>query len=782
MTHARFTRGVSVCTLAFLCSSAIAQQSLPTIDVGGQNQHRRSGSGAKPLAGGGANVGGAEPTAENSQVAGGGRSTNSAEPTTPTEGYVVRDASTAMKADIPIMETPASIVVIPKQVLRDQAINRVQDAVDNVSGVRSVNDDLQGFVYKIRGFTTFDVFRNQLVQGGESNFNGDTANVERIEILKGPASVLYGRTEPGGIINIVTKQPLFEPRYVVQQQIGNYDHYRTQWDFTAPVKESPGLAWRLSGAYTASRFFRDSSSANRILVAPVVTYQPTAWTEFTGDAQYYGNVSRVMTGLPSIGPNPINVPVTHSYQGFDDPRDHSKNFLTSYMFRQNLSEDWKIVNRFLYSSNWLTQNLLKPNGLSEDLSVMDRVVQQQSIKGRTFSTNINLEGKFQTFGAKHLFLFGLDYLNKYYDYYLSEGSLQFPINLYGPYPGYVPPFAFDEGLAGGGFKYLSSTLWRQKGMYVQDHVTFLDDRVHVLLGVRYDVADQNSGDSCCGFDSTKGAAILARLRNRTFTDTGWSPRYGIVFDVTPEVSVYGSFTRSFGPSNLNATQALPPQRGTQWEVGLKALPLPGVTATLAFYQLTRSNLVIPNFATPDPGDVALAGLQRSRGIELDVMGAVTDRLAIIANYAYIDAKVISDNAVNPFNRRGDLDPAVFGEVGGLYLNHLDNVPRHSGKLWLTYDFGDDGLGFRAGGGVTASSTAWGDIQNTVVLPAWARLDAFASYTTAIAGHRVSAQLNLNNITNARYFSGTDIFFSVRPWFSAFAAPPFTAWGTLKFEW
>jgi iron complex outermembrane receptor protein len=757
MLKAPSARGAAAAALALALTSAVAtrsvaQEALPTIDIG-----RAESNGA-------------------------GKATISAEPKTPTEGYVVKDASTALKSDVPVRQTPVSVVVIPKQALRDQSINRVQDAVENVSGVRSNNDELQGFVFKLRGFTVFDVYRNQLPQGGESNFNGDTANVERIEVLKGPASVLYGRNEPGGLINVVTKQPLFTPRYTIQQQIGNYDHYRTQWDLTAPVDEVPGLAWRISGAYQDSRFFRDNHHSNRILVAPVVTYQPSTSTELTVDLQYYGNVSRGMTGLPSIGHAPVSVPITTSYQGPDDPRDHSTNFIASYMFRQNLTEDWKVVNRFLYSSSWWTQDLLKPNGLTDDL-MMNRLVQQQSIKGRTFSTNINLEGKFETMGAKHAFLYGLDYMNKGYDYYLSEGGQNFPVPLFGSYPVTVPRSAIYEGLAGvGGFKYLSNAMWRQRGMYVQDHVAFLDDRVHVLLGARYDHAEFNSGESCCDItDSNKLLTYIDRARRPTLTETGLSPRYGVVVDITPEVSVYGSFTRSFGVSNLTPAQARPPQRGTQWEVGVKAEPLPGLTATLAFFQLTKSNIVIANYATPDPADVTSAGLQRSRGIELDVMGALTDRLAIIANYAHLDAKVISDAPVNPFNRRGDLDPAVFGGQGGFYLNHLDNAPRHSGKLFLTYDLGENGLGWRVGGGVTASTQTWADLHNTVVLPAWGRLDAFAAYTTELDGHKVTAQLNLNNITNTRYFNGGDIFFNVRPWHSVFPAAPFTAWGTLKFE-
>ena len=582
-----------------------------------------------------------------------------------------------MKADIPIRETPVTINVVPKQVIRDQAITTLQSALENVPGVRSNNDDIGGYLYKIRGFNVFDTYRNQLNQGG-ANFFTDLANVERIEVLKGPASILYGRAEPGGLINIVTKQPLFTPRYVVEQQIGNYDHYRTQWDLSEPVEQVQGLAYRVSGAYQDSRVFRQFQHGQRFLIAPVVTYQPSAWTEFTVDLQYLSNKVNVLTGIPTL-PNasaPADVPLWRTYQEGNTPRGGTDSVVASYVFRQNLNEDWKIVNRFLYSSVWFQQNLIAPTGYVND-TTLDRFTQAQNIQSDTFSTNINLEGKFETFGAKHNFLFGLDYLNLLSDYYFGSGATSYPINVFGPIYGTVPTWAYYDGLIGSGFKYHSSYLQRQKGMYVQDLINVLDDKAHILLGVRYDIADVTPGgvSSCCAGDlsdysASKWGAIQDRLRINSRKDTAWSPRFGVVYDVIPEVSVYGSYTRSFGPNNSTPGQAFPPQIGVQWEVGLKTQPLPDLSANLAIFQLTRSNLTTLNFATPDPADFTLAGLQRSRGIELDILGRFNDRLAVIANYALIDAKVIADNLKDPLNPYGS----------GLYLNHLDNVPRHSGKV------------------------------------------------------------------------------------------------------
>ena len=412
--------------------------------------------------------------------------------------------------------------------------------------------------------------------------------------------------------------------------------------------------------------------------------------------------------------------------------------------------------------------------------------------GRTYSTNIDLEGKFATFGAKHNFLFGLDYLNGYYDYYFANGTPLFPIDIFNPVYGTVPSSAFLDGLIGTGFKFHSSVLTRQKGLYVQDHVTFLDDKLHLLIGTRYDVAYLNRGTSLSDFSGgpelilapSKDLAIADRLRARTAVQTGWSPRVGLVYDLLPQLSVYGSYSRSFGAQNGAGANRdmLPAQRALQWEVGLKAEPLPGLTATLAFFQISKTGVGVRDFSSPDPTALKLTGLQRSRGVELDILGNVTNRLSLVANYAHIDAKVISDDPVNRLNPFGTLDSDVFGAPSGLLYNRLPNVPRHSGKIFAIYDFGENGLGWRVGGGVTASTRAWGDIQNTFLLPGWARLDAFASYATLIEGHKLTAQLNLKNINNAQYFTGAENFFYFQnAQLTAFPAPPFTALGTVRVE-
>ena len=789
MTRIDMMRGVSASALSLIVmtSAAEAQQSLPTIDVGGGRRVATNRGPAVRNATSGASAATRASAPGPATPAPSAASRFPSEPKTPEQGYVVTNATTGLKLDIPIKETPASIAVVPKQVLQDQNIVRLNEALENVSGVQSNNNDAEGYIFYIRGFRNTFLFRNAVSYGDNAPGIVDTANVEKIEVLKGPASFLYGRSEPGGLINITTKQPLAERRAVVEQQIGSYDFYRTQWDVSTPIAAVDGLAARLSGAYQNAGSFRKFQGGNRLLVAPVISYRPSAWTEFTLDTQFFTNKTQSDVGQPSLGPYgqlPYPLPNSLSIQEPIDPRDQFDSYNISYNFRQNLTEDWRITNRFLYSQLAFGKPNITGWTVQPDNATLDRVSQYQAQTGRTFSTNIDLNGKFETFGAKHDFLFGLDYLNSYYDYYFGSGADFYPLNLYAPVYGTVPRFAIWDAIAGRGFKFHSSNLTRQKGMYAQDYVTIMD-RLHLLVGARYDVADLVRGVSTSNYDTgeladvmapSKNLAIAARLAAPSQNFNGWTPRAGVLYDITPEVSAYGSYSRSFGSANgfTASNTALPPEKALQWEFGLKAQVLKDVSATLAFFQITKSNIATRDFSSAGL-DVRLTGLQRSRGVELDVIGRVTDRMAIVLNYANIDVKVITGV---PTDR---LDP--YGSNGGFLGNRPANVPRHSGKVALTYDFGENGLGLRVGGGVTAQSHAWGDIQNTFLLNGWGRLDAFASYAALVEGHKLTAQLNLKNLNNVHYYEAVDDFFNFNvPPFLRTPARPFTATGTLRFEW
>jgi iron complex outermembrane receptor protein len=541
----------------------------------------------------------------------------------------------------------------------------------------------------------------------------------------------------------------------------------------------------VSGVYQTNGSFRQFQGGRRAMIAPVIRYSPTAWTEFNFDSQFLTSRIQNDLGLPTanrLGALLSPLPHWRSFQEANDPKDVTDYYSIGYSFRQNIADDWKITNRFLYTESRFSSNNLTGAGVDDDFRTSNRLSQYQDLKSYNFATNFDVNGKFEALEGKHDLLFGLDYLNNYYDYVYTNGQTNYPIDLYAPIYGTVPGSAFGDSIIGSLFKGHSSSLIRQKGMYVQDHVTWLD-RFHLLIGARYDIADATRGGASSDYSGgseliyapNKQAAIADRLRQPTQYFRGWSPRVGVSIDILPELAVYASYSRSFGSPNDfdNNGRALPPEKARQWEVGLKAEPLPGLLATLALFEITKSNVSTPIFGAFQ--ESLLTGLQRSRGVELDVVGKLTDRMTIVANYAYTAAFVIDGS---PFDPEEPYSPA-----SGFLGKRLQFAPPHLGKLFLTYDLGENGLGFRIGGGVTASSSWFGDIQNVIVMPSYARLDAFASYATELEGHRVKAQINLQNLNNARYFETVDNFVNYyAPPYYRIPAAPFRAIGTLSFNW
>jgi iron complex outermembrane receptor protein len=214
----------------------------------------------------------------------------------------------------------------------------------------------------------------------------------------------------------------------------------------------------------------------------------------------------------------------------------------------------------------------------------------------------------------------------------------------------------------------------------------------------------------------------------------------------PWLGFYGSYTRSFGRDNASGNTIFAPEVAVGWEGGVKAQILDGkLSATLAFFDITKSNILTPAPTPDDPTARRPLGAVRSQGAELDILGRITDELSIIASYSHIDARIIADNRDN----------------GAFVGNSLRIYAPDSGSVWLTYAFAkDSGLdGWTGGGGVYAASDRWGDDRNTFILPAYARLDAMAKYQFAAGGAKWSAQINVKNIANTRYIEGADIYFN-----------------------
>ncbi|WP_400770569.1 TonB-dependent siderophore receptor [Methylosinus sporium] len=748
--------GVGALLLGLIPSSAFAQESLPTIDIGS-----------------------VPPPAPRSSIS----------PAEAARSYVVRGASTATKTDTPILETPASVQVVPQAVISDQKVTRIEEALENVSGVRPNQSIGSGTDFLIRGFgNNRKIFRNGLLATSPSSYRNefDSGNIERIEVLKGPAALLFGRMEPGGLVNVVTKRPSDAPYHSIEQRFGSYDHFRTVWDSTGPIDQNNALLYRFSGAYENSGSFRDFQHIDRILLNPSVTARLTPDTELTVDFEYFTQDYLADFGLPSLGDRPAPLPISRSFGDPNDPRDNMHKFYVASELTHRFDENWTFRNRFLASYLHTNDQFLNPAPVFPPLGaltiqpggVVRRNIFGQASDSEVYSTNFDLSGKFDLMGTHHDTLVGFDYLNASTAANtwgnFNTPNPAFDINVYFPWPSYgIPRALFDAAVYDRKSIARDHSVFQeeQKGVYFQDHIT-LWDKLHIIGGGRYDWSEVGRG---------RGPTFEAAQANLVYAvptvlrwDEAFSPRVGVLYQAVPWASVYGSWTNSFGSNNgVDANnRPLPPQKGEQFEIGVKTeLFNSRLTTTLAFYDLTKTNLPTPDLSTPDPNDSIPIGKQRSKGLELDTVGKISDSLSAIGAFTFMDARVIKDNN---FNAQGI--PLYQGR-------RLPNVPRYSGSLWLKWDVEEfvelDGVSFGFGAYVVGNRQ--GDRTSSFQLPGYVRFDALAAYRWNVGSTKVTAQLNIRNLTNTKYYESTDPESNVDPRYGIYPGAPFSAIGSIKFD-
>lgn len=694
------------------------------------------------------------------------------------KSYTVTNSFTATKTDTPIMETPVSIQVVPRAVMDDQKTTTVKDALENVSSVRPQSSLGLSNAYIIRGFRNGRVYRNGLVSNGLAIGEGtqlDTANLERVEVLKGPAAVLFGRIEPGGLVNLVTKKPRNKPYYSLEQRFGSYDFYRTEWDATDAITNDKSLSYRFSGSYQNNKSFRDFNFNDRVLVNPALTWRPSDATEMSLEVDAMHEDYQVDRGLFAIGNRPAPIPINRSFIDPNDPVDTNSKVNLGFNLTHALNKDWTVRNRFLASFVDDSNTSVKPANAATVEQFFDpgagnrtylRNIFSQVSANQTYTTNLDLTGNLELWGTKHQTLAGFDYLQ-------SDGTYQIRGNYRDPVPGlgidiYNPAYGINPSfyatalatplppdLESGNHYYFRDNWY---GTYFQDYIT-LWDKVHIVGGGRYDWATTGLGIG----DSFNAAEAALPSRK----DNGFSPRVGILYQPWTWTSVYGNWTTSFGANNgVTATGAtINPEIGEQFEAGLKTeLFDHRLTTTLAYYHLTKQNIMTRDFNSPDPFASASIGEARSQGIELDTLGQVTDEFSVAGNYAFTDARITRD-------------------YSGLQGNRLNNVPEHSGSLWFKYEIHHynplNGLSF--GVGMFAAGQRQGDNDNTFALPGYVRLDTFAAYSHQLGKSRLITQFNIRNLLDKTYYESTDPFQNAPPRVGIYPGAPLTAMGSIRLE-
>jgi iron complex outermembrane recepter protein len=642
--------------------------------------------------------------------------------------YSVPNATTATRTDTPLRDIPQSIQVVPRQVLEDQQVIRASEALRNVSGVRLGNTaGGASQVFNIRGFQQFG---GNLRDGFRDGFSViETANLERIEVLKGPASVLYGNLDPGGVVNYVTKQPLSDPFYAVGLQVGSFSLVRPTLDLSGPLNPDGTLLYRLNTAYERGGNFRDfDQEIERFFISPVVTWKISDRTDLTFELDYLNNKRPLDRGVIAFGTGIANIPFDRIL-GEPDDFNEKTDFSVGYRLEHRFNDNWKIRNRFRFSSLDETSLITDFGRLNEETGELSREFVTVDADDKTYALQTDIVGNFSTGAVKHTLVFGVDQSWQASDLFGTFADAP-SINIFNPVYRVVTRPArvqFPDS-----FSRVSET--NSLGFFLQDQVT-LAENLKLLVGGRFDIINQISPS-----DEQE--------------DQAFSPRVGIVYQPIQPISLYTSFSRSFEPNSGTRVDGslLEPVRGTQYEVGIRGEFLNGRLITnLAAYEITKSNLGVtdpdnPQFSIP-------LGEQRSRGIELDVTGQIIPGWNIIASYAYTDARVTKDDNLQPGNL-------------------IEGVPFNSASLWSTYEIqtGDfQGLGF--GLGLFYVGERQGDLNNSFQVPSYVRTDASVFYRR----DNWKVGINVNNLFNVDYIEATQRRNRIDP------GAPFTVRGTVSVE-
>ncbi|MFP3371821.1 MULTISPECIES: TonB-dependent siderophore receptor [unclassified Pseudomonas] len=587
----------------------------------------------------------------------------------PVVGYKANRSASATRTDTVLHETPQSVSVVPKDVLEDTGATRLQDGLDYAGGVgRANNFGGQGLTtFTVRGFTTGEFYRNGFpINRGYPNAP-DANTVERLEVIRGPATSLYGRGDPGGTFNVVSKQPLPESKVTLGSQFDDQGMHRATLDATGPLNQDGSLAYRLNVLGEGGESFRDDVESERYDVAPVISWQVNDATRIIFEGDFMRNnhpLDRGLTRLPGqLGTASRD---TNIWEKGSDNLLHNDNNMAQLRFEHLLNDNWSLGGGMQWLDGSLKGNAVEANGLQPDGRTLGRNFNYRKLEWTDRDYQLNLTGHFDTGGFAHTLLTGVEYEDYDYNSIIQRsaaGATAYPIDIFDPALGQARPA-------------LTRTTTHDKenlktwAFFVQDQVA-LTERLKALAGVRFERFEHDYVNklSAAG-DFSKG-------------ENGVTPRFGLLYDLTDTVAVYANTARSFKPNSgapAGATGGgFDPEKGKSYELGVKWEALDRqLSVDAAVYHIVKENVLTRD--PVDPNYNVAAGQVRSRGLDINIAGNITPEWRVIGGYAYVDAEVTKDNRLPSGTR-------------------LANIPRNSFSLLNTYEFQDGfakGLGLGIG--------------------------------------------------------------------------------------
>lgn len=665
----------------------------------------------------------------------------------PAATIAARHSATATKTDTPIEKTPQSVSVVTSEEMSLHQPKSVKEALSYTPGVavgtRGASNTYDYLV--IRGFAADGQSQNNYLDGMkmQGNFYNDAVidpyMLERAEIMRGPTSVLYGKSSPGGLLNMVSKRPTTTPLHEVQFKMGTDNLYQTGFDFSDALDDDGVYAYRLTGLARSANAQQEGAKEQRYTIAPSFTWRPDDKTNFTflsyfqnePDTGYYGWLPKEGTVQPL--PNGSRLP-TDFNEGAKNNTYSRNEKMVGYSFEHGFNDTFTLRQNLRYAENKVAQNSVYGYGVCADpansanascnaLSVADKghylarkyVVDSERLQ--TFTLDTQLQSQFATGDVDHTLLTGIDFMRMRNDidsWFGWDNSVPL-LDLYNPVAA-----NFDFGTKNrnnsGPYKVLNNQ--KQTGLYVQDQAQL--DKVLVTLGGRYDWAKQDTLDRVTGIGASRD--------DNQFT---WRGGVNYLFDngVTP----YFSYSESFEPASTTGqnSKIFAPSKGKQYEAGVKYVPKDSpIVLTGAVYQLTKTNNLMADpagsFYSVEGGEI------RARGVEVEAKAALSASINVVGSYTYTDAEYTTDT-----NYKGNT-PA--------------QVPKHMASLWGDYTIFEGALsGLTLGSGARFTGSSQGDPANSFRVGSYTVIDALVRYDLArvgLAGSNVA--VHVNNLFNREY--------------------------------
>ncbi len=633
-----------------------------------------------------------------------------------TVGYRTDAISSASKSLVALRDTPQSVTVLTPERLKDQSLTSITDVLNYVPGVMSHQGENNRDQVVIRGVSSSADFFLNGVRDDVQYFR-DLYNVQRVEVLKGPNAMIFGRGGGGGVINRVTKEPQSSSSREFSFQGGSFRNRRVTADVNQPLRRN--LPIRINGLYEDAQSFRRFVNRNRYGINPTLTFSPNSATQISVSYEHFHDRRTADRGLPSFSGRPANLSIETYFGNPDDAYAQARVNLLSGSFQHQRGR-LNIRNRTMFGDyDRFYQNYV-PGAVNATktlvaLTAYNNATQRRNFFNQTDVTLYNASGK-----VKHTILVGAEFGRQLTGNFRNTGffnnnttTVQVPFEN----PTIDNPITFRQSATDAN-NHLRTNLG---ATYVQDQIELR--HVQLIAGLRFDYFDLN-------FFNKRTGDNLRRI------DQLFSPRLGVVFKPVPTVSLYASQSVSYLPSSgdqfsslTTITQQVKPEKFINYEVGAKWDVRPNLTLTTALYRQTRTNTraTDPN----DPTRILQTGRQQTDGFETELSGSITRAWNMAGGYAYQDARITSDTAAA---RAGAIVPMV---------------PRNTLSLWNKYQvISRLGLGL----GVVRRSDVFAAIDDKVVLPAYTKIDV-ATFVRLAEKWRLQAYLD--NVFNRRYYLNAD---------------------------